>query len=56
MKIVNELVRDMENMMNLKVSAIKVCLMVFEIILRNKTSVFLDLSKAFNCVELIDLL
>lgn len=26
MKIVSELVRDMENMMNLKVSAIKVCL------------------------------
>lgn len=46
MKIVSELVRDMENMMNLKVSAIKVCL-DFKIILRKKTirRVFLDLSK-----------
>lgn len=46
MKIVSELVRDMENMMNLKVSAIKVCL-DFQIILRKKTirRVFLDLSK-----------
>lgn len=52
MKIVSELVRDMENMMNLKVSAIKVCLDC-KIILRKKTKRrgFLDLSKkTFNCV------